>query len=74
MTLKYSQATQQGQLPSSKAKAAGVTTSEILKRGFWSKESTFEKIYHKEITPEYANFQKPVLRSYENLNGIHFRA
>ena len=32
---------------SSKAKDAGVPTGEILKRGFWFKESTFEKFYHR---------------------------
>lgn len=58
LTLKYSQANQQGQLASSKAKAAGISAIETLKREFWSKESAFEKIYHKEITPEDANFQK----------------
>ena len=50
---------------SSKAKAAGAPTRETLKCGFWSKESTFEKFYHKEITPEDPNFHKFVLGSFE---------
>ena len=32
-----------------KAEEAGVSTGEILRCGFWSKESTFEKFYHKGI-------------------------
>ena len=37
---------------SSKAKEAGILTVEILKRGFWSKKSTFEKFYYKGINTE----------------------
>ena len=40
----------------SKAKEAGVPTGEMLKRGFWSKESTFEKFYHKGINTEDPHF------------------
>ena len=41
---------------SSKAKEAGVSTGEISKRGFWSKESTFEKFYHKGINKKDPHF------------------
>lgn len=68
LTLKYSQANQQGQLPSSKAKDAGVPTSETLKHEFWSNESAFEKIYHKEITLGDANFQMMPTIQYTNLS------
>jgi len=34
----------------SKAKILGVPTKEILKRGHWSKESTFQIFYYKENT------------------------
>ena len=37
---------------SSKAKTSGVPTAEILKRGYWSRSSTFQNFYHKEILPE----------------------
>ena len=42
---------------SSKAKASGVSAAEIMKRGYWSRSSTFEHFYHKEILPEEVNFQ-----------------
>ena len=50
---------------SSKAKEAGVPTGEILKRGFWSKESTFEKFYHQGINREDPHFQLSILKSFE---------
>ena len=50
---------------SSKAKAAGVSTRETLKRGFWPEELTFENFYHKEITPKATKVHKSVLGSFE---------
>ena len=50
---------------SSKAKEAGVPTEEISKCGFWSKESTFEKFYHKRINIEDPHFQLSILKSFE---------
>ena len=47
---------------SSKAKARGVPIGEILKRGFWSQSTTFEKFYHKEILAEDPKFQASVLQ------------
>ena len=47
-----------------KAKEAGVSTGEILKCGFWSKESTFEKFYHKGINTEDPHFQLSILKSF----------
>ena len=41
---------------SSKPREAGVPTGEVIKRGFWSKESTFGKFYHKEINTEDPHF------------------
>jgi len=47
---------------SSKAKSCGVLTKEILKRGFWAKESTFQKHYHREIDSDnMGDFQKSIL-------------
>ena len=36
---------------SSSAKAAGLSTAEIMKMAGWSRQSTFEKFYHKPIMP-----------------------
>ena len=47
---------------SSKAKSMGASTSEILKRGHWSKESTFQKYYGKEILGD-AHIQSRILAS-----------
>ena len=48
---------------SSKAEDAGVPAREILKRGFWLKESTFEKFYQKGINTEDPHFQLSILKS-----------
>ena len=41
----------------SKAKTLGISLSQILKKGQWSKESTWQKFYNKEIFPEATTFQ-----------------
>ena len=43
--------------PSSIAKSVVVPIRKVLNLGFWSKELIFEKLYHKEIAPDYPNFQ-----------------
>ena len=47
---------------SSKAGLAGISTDEILKRGSWSNESTWQKFYNKEILSKEAVFQQGVLK------------
>ena len=46
----------------SKAKASGVSSSDILKREYWTQSSTFEKFYQKEILPEGEELQYSVLK------------
>jgi len=49
---------------SSKAKACDVPIKEILKKGYWSKTTTFERFYSKEINFENSNngsFQRSIL-------------
>ena len=47
---------------SSKAKFCGVPTKEILKRGYWTNESTFQKHYSREIDSNNLGvFQKSIL-------------
>ena len=47
---------------SSKAKSCGVPIKEILSRGFWSKSTTFEKFYSREIVNENTDsFQRSIL-------------
>ena len=41
----------------SKAKTLGVSLSQILKKGQWSKELKWQKLYNKEIYPETTTFQ-----------------
>ena len=50
---------------SSKAEKAGVPTGKILKRGFWSNESAFEKFYYKKINTEGPHFQLSILKNFE---------
>ena len=50
---------------SSKAKAFGVPTAEIIKRVYWSRSSTFEKFYHEEILPEEVDFQLTILKCFK---------
>ena len=50
---------------SSKAEDAGVPAREILKLGFWLKESTFEKFYQKGINTEDPHFQLSILKIFE---------
>ena len=40
----------------SKAKPSGVSSNDILRRGYWTQISTFEKFYQKEILPEGKEF------------------
>ena len=42
----------------SKAKTLGISLSQILKKGQWSKESTWQKFYNKEIFPEANNLNR----------------
>ena len=44
----------------SKARSRGVTVDEILKKGGWTRESTFQKFYHKKLVKE-VQFDKAVL-------------
>ena len=46
----------------SKAKASGVSSNDTIKRGNWTKTSTFEKFYQKEILPEGEEFQSNALK------------
>ena len=50
---------------SSKAKILEAPTKEILKRGHWSKATTFEKFYHKESLIEDKKFQDSVFGNFE---------
>ena len=50
---------------SSKAKTSGVSTAEIIKRGYRSGSSTFENFCHKEILPEEVNFQLIIQKCFE---------
>ena len=61
---------------SSKPKEAGVSTGEILKRGFWSKESTFGKFYQMGINTEDSHFQLSILNSFKRFlnNDFCFQA
>ena len=45
---------------SSKAEILGIPTKEILKSSHWSKATTFEKFYHKEILKDNKKFQDSV--------------
>ena len=38
--------------PTLKAKTLGISLSQILKKGQWSKESTWQTSYNKEVFPE----------------------
>jgi len=44
----------------SKAKKLGISTKEIIKRGNWSNESTFQKFYAKQIEGD--DFQENILK------------
>ena len=46
----------------SKAKASGVSSSDILKREYWTQTSTLDKFYQKEILPEREEFRYSVLK------------
>ena len=46
----------------SKAKASGVSSNDIIMRGYWTKTTLFEKFYQKEILPEEEEFQSSVLK------------
>ena len=49
---------------STKAKLSGLSVSDILKRGHWTNESTFQKIYNKSTRSESdERFQKAVLQN-----------
>jgi len=50
----------------SKAKNCGVPTKEILKNGYWSNESIFQKTYSKEISFDNPLFQQCILSSSSN--------
>ena len=45
----------------SKAELSGLAVSDILNRGSWSNESTWQKFYHKEVIPLEQTFQRTVL-------------
>ena len=47
---------------SSKASTQGVPLVEILKRGFWSNSTIFEKTYNKGTSEENAKFENAILR------------
>ena len=49
---------------SAKSNEAGIPTGKILKRGFWSKELIFEKIYLKGIHTEDLHFQLSILKRF----------
>ena len=49
----------------SKDMVSGVSSVEILKRGHWSNNSTFQKFYHKEIEPSSHSFQSSITKSFE---------
>ena len=44
----------------SKAKAMGLSVEDILKRGHWSGQSTWQKHYHKIIESEAGSFQQKI--------------
>ena len=46
---------------SSKAHTMGLSTDDVLKKGNWSQESTWQKFYHKNIISASKNFQVKVL-------------
>lgn len=46
---------------SSKAKQQGLSVTDILERGNWSRESTWQKYYHKILPNSAKNFQTSVL-------------
>ena len=46
----------------SKAKLSGFSVKEILDRGSWSTESTWQKFYHKEIIKVGQDYQKKVFK------------
>lgn len=50
----------------SKAKSCGVPTKEILKNGYWSNESVFQKTYSKEIVNDESLFQQCILSTSSN--------
>ena len=50
----------------SKAKAGGVSVSDILRGAVWSRESTFERFYHKPIIEN--GFGVNVLSPVNNIN------
>ena len=49
----------------SKAKASGVSSNDIIKRVYWTQTSTFEKLYQREILPEGEEFQSNVLKHFK---------
>ena len=62
----------------SKAKAVGISRSDIMKKAGWSRDSTFKKFYEKDIiyckTAQF-NFGKPLLVAYQakvNANSSMF--
>ena len=50
----------------SKADLSGLAVTDILNRGSWSNESTWQKIYHKEVTPLEQIFQRTVFGTRKN--------
>ena len=46
----------------SKAKALGISLNDILQMGDWTRESTWQKFYHKEVASVSKNFQETLLR------------
>ena len=59
----YYQAHSTRSAASSKAKAECLRIEDILQKGNWSKESTWQTHYHREITPTTGEFQERVLSS-----------
>jgi len=45
----------------SKAEMSGLSVCDVLNRGSWSNESTWQRFYHKEIIPREQTFQEKVL-------------
>ena len=50
----------------SKALSAGISLTEIVKRGQWKSDSTFRKFYHKDIK-DTKNFQVSIVNSVKKL-------
>ena len=48
--------------PNSKTSLSGISIDDILSRGSWSNESTWKKIYHKQVLSKEQLFQEGVLK------------